>query len=42
MAVKSAAPIPWPWRLLAAVLVILLYFLPYYQKYISRLPGTMA
>ncbi len=36
MAVKRAARIPWPWRLLAAVLVMLLYFLPYYQKYLAH------
>ena len=35
MSANRAARIPWPWRLLAAVLVILFYFLPCYQTYLA-------
>jgi predicted neuraminidase len=35
MAGKAVTRRPWSWRLLAAVLVLLLYFIPYYQRYLS-------
>ena len=35
MAGQRAADHPWPWRLLAAWLVVLLYFIPGYQTYFS-------
>jgi predicted neuraminidase len=35
MAGKVAKTKPWPWRWLAAFLLVLLYFIPYYQTYVS-------